>query len=233
MSWRDFPLLRVEEYKPASDDGWPGSLAPVQALLQGWDFGQATVLVGENGAGKSTLVEAIAAAWGFPTEGGSTWEQRDGYEQVPLADHLRLVRGAGASKAGFFLRAETMHGFTVHLSQLGSPRGDQLLQRSHGESFLDLLIAASTIRGLWILDEPESALSFQGQLALLGLLKDRMAPGAQLLMSTHSPLLARLPGADIVEVGDWGLRHTTWEELEIVAHWRAFLDQPERYLRHL
>ena len=231
------PLRRVEEAaaRPLDRGSWPGTLAPVRALLDGLDLGAATVFVGENGAGKSTLVEGIAGAWGFPVEGGSTWEQRRALgDEAVLAGHLQLVRGAGTGRSGFFLRAETMHQFAVHLrDDAGSPRGARLLSRSHGESFLDMLLGAATYSGLWVLDEPESALSFQGQLALLSLLRDRVAAGSQVLMSTHSPVLAALPEAALIEVGEWGLREARWEGLEIVAHWRSFLDSPTRYLRHL
>lgn len=126
-----------------------------------------------------------------------------------------------------------MHGFSLHLHELGSARGNRLLSASHGEAFLDMLLDASTDAGLWILDEPESALSFHGQLALLKLLAERVEAGSQVVLSTHSPLLARLPAADLLEVGPWGLRSAAWEDLDVVRHWRAFLTGPERYLRHL
>lgn len=105
---------------------------------------------------------------------------------------------------------------------------------SHGESFLELIIDRFKEGGLWVLDEPESALSFSGCLALVGVLKDLMAAGdSQVILSTHSPLLAALPGATIYEVGPWGLRNTEWEDLDLVTHWRSFMNVPERYLRHL
>lgn len=88
--------------------------------------------------------------------------------------------------------------------------------------------------GLWVLDEPESALSFAGCLSLLSVLKRLLAEGgSQVILSTHSPLLAALPGAQILEVGPWGLRRREWVELELVSSWKAFLDGPERFLRHL
>ncbi|WP_321202359.1 hypothetical protein [Pseudarthrobacter oxydans] len=105
---------------------------------------------------------------------------------------------------------------------------------SHGESFLELAVNRFRGRGLWVLDEPESALSFSGCLSLLGVLKDLLASGeSQVIMSTHSPVLAALPGARILEVGPWGLRPRGWEELDLVGSWRSFLDAPQRYLRHL
>ena len=105
---------------------------------------------------------------------------------------------------------------------------------SHGESFLELVVDRFRGSGLWILDEPESALSFSGCLALLGVLKELVASGkSQVILSTHSPLLAALPNAQIFEVGSWGLRDRQWEDLDLVTNWQAFLTSPERYLKHL
>jgi predicted ATPase len=87
--------------------------------------------------------------------------------------------------------------------------------------------------GLYCLDEPESALSFSCGLALVGVLNELAAGGAQVLCATHSPIVCSLPGATILETGDWGLRRTRWSELELVQNWRAYLDAPARYLRHI
>jgi predicted ATPase len=105
---------------------------------------------------------------------------------------------------------------------------------SHGESFLELAADRFQGRGLWVLDEPESALSFAKCLSLLSILKTLIEDGAsQVIMSTHSPVLAALPSAQILEVGPWGLRGQSWADLELVSNWRSFMDAPERYLRHL
>jgi predicted ATPase len=104
----------------------------------------------------------------------------------------------------------------------------------HGESFLQLAVDRFRGHGLWVLDEPESALSFTGCLTLLAVLKDLLATGrSQVIMSTHSPILAALPGAQILEVGPWGLRPNNWEDLDLVRNWRSFMDSPERYLKHI
>jgi predicted ATPase len=87
--------------------------------------------------------------------------------------------------------------------------------------------------GFYCLDEPEAALSFTSTLSLMGSLLDLAESGGQVLCATHSPVLAALPGATLLEVGEWGLRETSWEELELVWHWRRFLGTPEAYLRHL
>ena len=104
---------------------------------------------------------------------------------------------------------------------------------SHGESFLAVLESRFESDGLYCLDEPEAALSFSSTLALIAVLQRVSAAGGQVLCATHSPVLAALPGARIIEVGDWGLRESTWEDLQLVDHWRRFLQTPHAYLRHL
>jgi predicted ATPase len=206
-----------------------------QVLTDGLALGPATVLVGENGSGKSTLVEAVAMAYGLSPEGGSTNARHStrASESATWAE-LTLSRNAGGSRWGFFLRAETMHGFFSYLE--ANPGGADAVfhEMSHGESFLEVLRSRFRSPGLYVLDEPESALSFSGCLALIGVLNELLATGtAQVLMATHSPVLAALPGARILEVGPWGLRESAWDDLDVVMHHRAFLAAPRRYLRHL
>jgi predicted ATPase len=237
MEFSRLPIRSVSEHElnPIDRAVWPATLAPAATLLDGLDLGSATVLVGENGSGKSTVVEAIALAYGLSPEGGSVGARHStrGTESQ-LWDHLQLVRNAGASKRGYFLRAETMHGLFTYLEQ--NPGNDPVVfhERSHGESFIDLVEDRFRGPGLWVLDEPESALSFSGCLALLSLLKRKLADGrSQVVLSTHSPLLAALPGATIYEVGDWGLRERAWMDLPLVDQWTRFLLDPPRYLDEL
>jgi predicted ATPase len=192
------------------------------------------VLVGENGSGKSTLVEGVAMAYGLSPEGGSRNARHSTRRsESPLDGALRLSRGPGASRWGFFLRAETMHGFYTYLEANPGRNDSAFHEMSHGESFLALLSTRFDSPGLYCLDEPEAALSFSAQIALVGALHDLAAAGPQVLCATHSPLLAALPGAQILEVGPWGMRRTSYDELELVAHWRRYLDAPMRYLRHV
>lgn len=170
---RTFPIRRVAEDPAHHLDRrqGPGALAPVaQVLDHGLDLTSATIFVGENGSGKSTIVEAIALAYGLSPEGGSTGARHStrATESV-LADHLQLVRNAGATRRGYFLRAETMHGFFTYLEKNPSTSGRDISfhDMSHGESFLELAVNRFQGRGLWVLDEPESALSFAGCLSLL------------------------------------------------------------------
>lgn len=228
------PVRRLEEHAAAAMDRrrWPATLAPIRQILDsGLDLGPATVLVGDNGVGKSTVVEALAAAFGLNPEGGTHNAMHETRPtESDLADHLQLVRGAGASKRGVFLRAETMHGHFSYLETIGP---SSLHEHSHGEAFLDFLNTRSGIRGLWILDEPESALSFSGCLTLIALLRQLQAQGSQIVLSTHSPILAALPAAHLLEVGPWGIRESSYDDLDLVENWRLFLQAPERYLRHL
>lgn len=232
---RGRPVRRVEVDPDAELDptAWPMTVPAVgQLARQGLDLGPATVLVGENGSGKSTLVEAIATAFGLNPEGGSTQARHSTRaSESPLHGALRLVREAGGARWGYFLRAETMHGLYTYLEDLGS--GPPLHELSHGESFLEVLRTRFDSPGLYVLDEPESALSFSACLALVGLLHELVGRGAQVLVATHSPVVASLPGATILELGDDGWRAAAWSELALVDHYRRFLAEPQRYLRHV
>jgi predicted ATPase len=229
------PVVRVS----AAPDGalapgeWPRTVPAVEQLLrEGLTLDPGvTLLVGENGSGKSTIVEAVAMAYGLSPEGGSTQGHHSTRPtESPLSHGLRLQRGVGAARWGFFLRAETMHGWYTYSEDHDGPGFHEM---SHGESFLEVLRARFGSPGFYCLDEPEAALSFESTLALIGVLHDLARGAGQVLCATHSPVLAALPGATILEVGDWGYRRTTWEELDLVQHWKAYLDAPGRYLRHV
>jgi len=223
----------ADEAAPLESRDWPASIPAVAQVLQsGLELpAGVTLLVGENGSGKSTLVEAVATAFGLAAEGG-TRNVQEGTRatESPLHRWIRLERSPGAPRWGFFLRAETMHGYFTRLESFGT---DGFHEMSHGESFLEILRTRFDSPGLYCLDEPEAALSFSAQIALVGTLHELAAAGAQVLCATHSPVLAALPGARILELGPWGIRETVWEELELVTHWRRYLDAPMRYLRHV
>ena len=240
MPFASQPVRRVAAAEGIRRSGhWPHTIPAVRQLLtDGLDLDPGvTFLVGENGAGKSTLVEAIAVAFGMSPEGGSTGARlTTRTTESPLADDLQLTRGVGSKRAGFFLRAETMHGFYTYLEQnpkTSGPPDPVFHEMSHGESFLNLISDRFTRDGFYCLDEPESALSFSSSLAVVGVLNQLAEAGSQVLCATHSPVIAALPGATILEVGEWGIRRTTWEDLELVQNWKAYLQAPERYLRHV
>ncbi len=239
------PIQRVGVFADAAVDErvWPATVPAVAQFLEvarttGWELDPGvTFLVGENGSGKSTLLEGIAEAFGLPAEGGTiNGGTATGRSDSPLASWLRIERSPRAPRWGFFLRAETMHGYYSYLDDL--PGGPPSLHRmSHGESFnalLDDKLDHPRYRtGLACLDEPEAALSFSSTLRWLASLDRMRSRGTQVLCATHSPVLAALPGATILELGEWGIRPSSWEDLELVRAHRGFLDAPGRYLRHL
>jgi predicted ATPase len=232
------PVVHVarDPGSPLEPGEWPLTVPAVAQLLdEGLELAPGiTFLVGENGSGKSTLVEAVAMAYGLAPEGGSAGSRHSTRaSESPLASALRLQRGIGSGRWGFFLRAETMHGFYTYLEENPGRSDPRFHEMSHGESFLAVLETRFDSPGFYALDEPEAALSFSSTLGLIATLQRVVGAGGQVLCATHSPVLAAMPGATILEVGDWGLRRTTWSELELVQHWKSYLEAPGRYLRHL
>jgi predicted ATPase len=212
---------------------------PVIAALDRLAFQRpVTFLIGENGSGKSTLIEAIAVALGFNAEGGSRnfrFGTRSSHSE--LHEHLRTVRGVARPRDGFFLRAESYFNVATEIEHLDAdPRGGPpigpaygpraLHEQSHGESFLALVQHRFRGNGLYLLDEPEAALSPMRQLALLALLHSLVQAHSQFVIATHSPILLAYPGATIYECAPGGLRQLAYEETE---HFRITRDFLNRY----
>ena len=230
------PVRQVVANEHADRRAWPATIPAVAQILdEGLELSPGvTLLVGENGSGKSTIVEAIAMAFGLSSEGGSSGAQHSTRDsESDLWRWIDLQRSAGAPRWGFFLRAETMHGFYSYLEANPGKSDPRFHELSHGESFLEILRTRFNSPGLYCLDEPEAAMSFSAQLALIATMQDLVDGGAQLLCATHSPLLTALPGATILELGSWGMREVTYDELELVSHWKQYLAEPMRYLRHV
>jgi predicted ATPase len=196
-----------------------------------------TFLVGENGTGKSTLLEAIAWACGFGSQGGnrdqSFAEDADGHA---LGRALRMGWRQKVS-GGFFLRAETFFNFASYLESVGSTflayGGKSLHHQSHGEAFLSLFQNRFE-DGLYLLDEPEAALSPQRQLAFLTILHELSAKKvAQFVIATHSPMLLTFPGATILSLDGGEIRSVTYQVTDHYRVTKDFLNAPERFYRHL
>jgi predicted ATPase len=226
-------------------DSWPFTLAPVRQLRgDGLRFDRpVTFLVGENGSGKSTIVEAVAYACKISSEGGKAGTKYASTgTSTALGDALRakftsaggrLVTGPRLKRKGFFLRAETLFNLAQNVSGRYGFWEQDLTEQSHGEGFLTVLGTMFDQPGLYLMDEPEAALSFSSCMALVGLM-DRLArSGGQIICATHSPVLTALPGARILELGDHGIRSTEWADLQLVDHWRRYLADPGAYLRHI
>jgi predicted ATPase len=228
------PVRRVDLDRAAEIDrtAWWATIPAISAILEhGLNLpAGVTFLVGENGSGKSTLVEALAGAYGLNVEGGSRDAMhRTRATESPLGEALRLTRTPGRRAHAYFLRAETMHGLYTYLQdEIGD--GGQFHEASHGEGFLDLLDRKFRGYGFYLMDEPEAPLSFASTLGLVARLDALRETGAQVVVATHSPVLTALPGATILELGEHGIRRTAWDDLEIVGHWRRFLNRPAAYL---
>ncbi|MBP1159980.1 putative ATPase [Rhodococcus sp. PvR099] len=240
MTAPDLPLSRVEFTRRSGFDpaSWYLDLPSIGELCRdGLDFtSPVTVVVGENGVGKSTLVEAVAGAWqnGFRGAQDRLWSAGGSAEDTDLPRHLTCIGAQPRPYGGCFLRAESMHSLFDRADTDRVRDTDQgLNELSHGQSFLRYVADRPIGVGLWILDEPEAALSFQSCLALLGVIKDLAAEGSQVIMATHSPVLAACPGAEIWELTEDGIEHPRWDKLDLVRNWRSFLDGPDRFLRHL
>jgi predicted ATPase len=236
------PLIRsvVLKRKDVPDFGaYPFSIPAVRGLDELQLDPGVTLFAGENGSGKSTLIEAIAVAAGFNPEGGSrhmTVSTRPSHSS--LHRYLRLVRGSRRPRTGYFLRAESFFNVATHVEQIAdvamiSHGGVPLHERSHGESFIALVTHRYGPGGLYILDEPEAALSMRGQLALMRRIHDLVAEDSQFIVSTHSPVLLGYPGARIYVLTGDGIVETPYERTEPVELTRSFLEDPDRFLRHL
>lgn len=195
-----------------------------------------TFFVGENGTGKSTLLEAIAAAMGFNPEGGSRdFHFSTNPSHSELDSYLTLCRTV-PPKDGFFLRAESFYNTASYLDQastLARYGGVSFHAQSHGESFLSLVLNRFEGNGLYILDEPESALSPQRLLSLIVAIDDLVQKNSQLLIATHSPILMAYPNAEILQLTEDGIRPVAYRETEHYRITKQFLDRPEQMLRYL
>jgi predicted ATPase len=199
-----------------------------------------TLLAGDNGTGKSTIVEAAAQAMGFAPEGGEL-ERLGELPAVPrpvLDGALHPVLGATRPRTGYFLRAESFFNVAAFVDGGSTFAPDRSLYgdvplhgQSHGQSFLALAANRFAGQGLYLLDEPEAALSVTGALALLAVVTRAARDGAQFVIATHSPVLLACPGARLYELDDAGVSRRDYDELEVVRTTRAFLQAPERFLR--
>jgi len=230
--------VRLERERITDPDAYPFSIPAIATLAALELDPKLTFLIGENGAGKSTLIEAIAVLAGFNAEGGSTGFHFDTRRsESSLHQSMRLVRGHRRPRDGFFLRAESYFNVATEIERLGvldSYGGVSLHEQSHGESFLALAMHRFRGNGLYILDEPEAALSPQRQLSLLSILHDLIeARDSQLVIATHSPILMAYPNARIYELGATGIERIAYEDTEHYRITRDFLSAPERYFKTL
>lgn len=234
-------LSAIKLNKGLPENTYLNSLAPVRYLMQNeLTFDRpVTFFVGENGVGKSTLLEAIAVCCGFNPEGGSRnfrFSTEDTHSG--LGEYLTPIR-KGYNKDGFFLRAESFYNVASYLDNMKDPMayasygGVSLHEQSHGESFLALVQNRFGGEGLYLLDEPEAALSPSKILTLMVEINQLVQENSQFIISTHSPILMAFPNARIYLIDGSGIRPVNYRDTEHFSLTKQFLDDPERMLHYL
>lgn len=227
-------------------DDYPFNV-PAIANLDSLDLDHNVVfIVGENGTGKSTLLEAIAYQCGFGIGGGGKNNNIGLSDESALLSSILTLSWMPKINSGFFLRAETFFDFAKHLDQMAMDQyaggrsvydaygGKSLNQQSHGEAFLSLFINRFGGRSLYILDEPEAALSPLRQLAFLSIMHDlEQINSAQFIIATHSPILTAYPEAVIYQCDEEGFERINYEDTDNYRLTKAFLDNPERFFKEL
>ena len=203
-----------------------------------------TFFIGENGTGKSTLLEAIAVAYGFNAEGGTkNFNFSTEATHSELYEHITISRSRYA-KDGYFLRAESFYNVASNIDKLDresalggsiidSYGGISLHKQSHGESFLALVQNRFGGHGLYILDEPEAALSPVRLMTLMAEIQDLVKHDSQFIIATHSPILMAFPNSQIYELSDHGIADVQYKETDHYLITRRFLENPEQMLKHL
>jgi len=197
-----------------------------------------TFLVGENGSGKSTLLEAVAVAYGLNAEGGSkNFNFATTETHSALHNHIKLIKGVKKPKDSFFLRAESFYNVSTNIDELGggdigflqSYGGKSLHHQSHGESFMSLVSNRFRGKGLYILDEPEAALSPSRQMALISIIHDLVKDDSQFIIATHSPIIMAYPNAIIYLVDD-GYKQANYKDTEHYNITKDFMNSTEKML---
>jgi len=203
-----------------------------------------TFIIGENGTGKSTLLEAIAIAWGFNPEGGTknfNFSTRASHSE--LHKYLRLIKSFKRAQDGFFLRAESFYNLATNIDELdeepGGPPirasygGKSLHQQSHGESFFSLMLHRFNGNSLYILDEPEAALSPMRQIAMISRLHQLTEENSQFIIATHSPIILSYPFSTIYELANGRFNNCNYEDTEHFSSTKNFLNNHKKIISQL
>ena len=233
-------ILREE----IDEDSYPFNLPAIKYLIENEEIpltSDVTFFIGENGSGKSTLLEAVAVAYGFNPEGGSkNFNFETSNTHSDLYKYLTLSKTAFA-KDGFFLRAESFYNVATSIDDLDegtstllqSYGGISMHEQSHGESFLALVQNRFRGNGLYILDEPEAALSPTKLMSLIVEINRLIRNNSQLIIATHSPILMSFPNAQIYQIDGDGIESVSYKDTEHYQLTKLFLDDPERMLNQL
>ncbi len=232
------------DWNKVGNNNYVRNIPSIQSINQLNFCNNITIFVGENGTGKSTLLESIAVAYGFNAEGGNrnfNFSTMDTHSELHQA--ITVVKGTSRPKSNFFLRAESFYNVASKIedyrdgddyySYYKSYGGKSLHEQSHGESFLALIQNRFTPQGLYILDEPEAALSPQRQLTLLMLIFNLAQKGTQFIIASHSPILLGIPDATIFSFDDGKINEIKYEETESYKITELFINNKSLILNNL
>jgi predicted ATPase len=233
--------VKLNRDKIPSFNQYPFSLPAFNNLNEVNLHSKVTFIVGENGTGKSTFLEAVAVAYGFNPEGGTknfSFTSSDTHSE--LHEYIKLIKGAKTPRDGFFLRAESFYNVATNIDELerddpgllSSYGGRSLHQQSHGESFFAVFMNRFRGKGLYILDEPEAALSPSRQMSMISRIHDLVEQDSQFIIATHSPIIMAYPNSIIYEIKD-GFKRVNYEETEHYQVMKAFLNNTRGMLNVL
>ncbi|MCM3767145.1 AAA family ATPase [Neobacillus niacini] len=224
---------------------YPFNLPCIKELEELHFHPKVTFLIGENGMGKSTLLEAIAVALGFNPEGGSlnfNFSTFDSHSS--LSDYIQIIKGIDRPRDGFFLRAESFYNVASNIEEMDSQGGRgrpvidsfggvSLHEQSHGEAFFATFIHRFGGSGIYILDEPEAALSPLRQMSMLTRIHDLVEADSQFIIATHSPIIMAYPDAKIFEFTEDGIRESRLEDTNHYRLMKQFFEDKNRMIHHL
>lgn len=229
-------LKKITVIHDESKEDYPFSVPSIKSMNELELTSNVTFLVGENGSGKSTLLEGIADVCGFNTAGGG---RNNTYEvhaaESALGDHLRLSWMPKITN-GFFLRAESFYQFASHIDEMGTEAygGKSLHHQSHGESFISLFLNRFNGQAIYLLDEPEAALSPQRQLAFMRIMHDLVnEEKCQFIIATHSPIILGYPNASILSFDAGEIKEVDYEMTEHYQITKYFMDHREKFLKDI
>lgn len=236
MGMQAKPYLReisIRDDADIDEDEYPFSIPAVRSMNTIEPHADVTFFVGENGAGKSTILEAIAVSMGLPSEGGTRNVMREQQATSPLHAYLKIVKSFRKPASSYFLRAESLFNVFTYIDQLYPPKpAPSLHLRSHGEAFMDVMLDFRP-GGLYLLDEPEAALSPSRQMAALSAIHQLVQQECQFIIATHSPIFLSYPKAKILLFDGSGISEVAYEDTEHFAITRDFLNHYERRLERL